>query len=70
MARLEQRDHLLEEPPDPVGLDLVAADRDLVAAHVDRDRERGLDHAQQFVALTEQAHHEVVARDEDLDLGR
>ena len=34
------------------------------------DGERGLDEAQQLVALAEQAHHEVVARNEDLDLGR
>ena len=31
------------------------------------DGERGLDEAQQLVALAEQAHHEVVARDEDLE---
>ena len=31
--------------------------------------ERGLDEAQQLVALAEQAHHQVVAGDEDLDLG-
>ena len=67
---LEQRDHLLEEATDPVGLDFVAPDGDLVAAHVDRDRERVLHEAQQFVALAEQAHHEVIARYEDLDLGR
>ncbi len=70
MARFEQRDQLLEEATHPVGLGIVAADRDLVAADVDRDRERVLHEAQQFVALTEQAHHEVVARHEDLDLGR
>src|SRR6201999_1167605 len=51
-------------------LDLVAADGDLVAPHVDLDGERVLDEPQQFVALTEQAHHQVVARYEDLDLGR
>ena len=66
----EQRDHLLEEAADALRLGLVAADGDLVAAHVDRDGERVLDDAQQLVALTEQAHHEVVARYEDLDLGR
>ena len=31
VARLEQRDHLLEETADALGLDLVAADGDLVA---------------------------------------
>ena len=67
---LEQRDELLEEATDAFGLDLVAGDGDLVAAHVDRDGERGLDQAEQLVALTEQADHEVVARYEDLDLGR
>ena len=46
----------------------VAGDGDLVAAHEDLHRERGLDQAQQLVALTEQTHHEVVARDQDLDL--
>ena len=66
----EQRDHLLEEAGDTLGFDLVAADGDLVAPHVDRDGERVLDEAQQLVALAEQTHHEVVARDEDLDLGR
>ena len=32
-------------------------------------RERRLDEAEQLVALAEQAHHEVVAGDDDLDLG-
>ena len=55
VARLEQRDHLLEQPADALGVGLVAADGDLVAAHVDVDGERVLDDAQQLVALTEQA---------------
>ena len=67
---LEQRDELAEEPADALDLDLVAGDGDLVAAHVDRDGERGFHQAEQLVALAEQADHEVVARDEDLDLGR
>ena len=70
VPRFEQGHHLLEQTPDPVGLGLVTPDRDLVPAHVDRHRERVLHQPQQFVALTEQAHHEVVARYEDLDLGR
>ena len=70
MARLEQRDHLLEEATDPFGFDLVAANGDLVPAHVDRDGEGAFDEAQQLVALTEQPDHQVIARDEDLDLGR
>ena len=70
VARLEQRHHLLEQPPDALGVGLVAADGDLVAAHVDVDRERVAHDAEQLVALTEQAHHQVVARDQDLDLGR
>jgi hypothetical protein len=37
---------------------------------VDLDGECVLHEAQQFVALAEQAHHQVVARYEDLDLGR
>ncbi len=44
---------------------------DLVAPHVDGGvGEGGLDEAEQLVALAEQARHEVVAGNEDLDLGR
>ena len=46
----------------------VAGDVISLPAHEDLHRERGLDHAQQLVALAEQAHHEVVARDQDLDV--
>ncbi len=66
----EQRDHLFEQPSDAVGFVFVAPDGDLVPAHVDLHRERVLHEPQQFVALAEQAHHQVVARYEDLDLGR
>ena len=48
----------------------VAGDRDLVAAHVDRDGERVLDEPEQLVAVAQQVHHEVVPRNEDLELGR
>ncbi len=67
---LEQCDQLFEQSTNPVGFALLTADGDLVATYVDGDGEHVLDQAQQFVALTEQAHHEVVARYEDLDLGR
>ncbi len=67
VALFEQQDHLLEEPRDAVGIGWVAGDGDLVAAHEDVDGERALHEAEQLVALAEQADHEVVARDEDLD---
>ena len=68
LAPLEQQHQLLEQVPDLVGL--VAGDGDLVAPHVDLDAgERGLDDAQQLVALAEEVGHEVVAGDGDLDLG-
>ena len=70
VALLEQHHHLLEQAADPLGVGGVAGDGDLVAPDVDRDRERVLDEAQELVALTEQADHEVVARNEDLDLSR
>ena len=67
LAPLEQQHQLLEQVPDLVGL--VAGDGDLVAPHVDLDAaERGLDDAQQLVALAEEVGHEVVAGDGDLDL--
>jgi len=69
VTELEQDDELLEQSPDAVGLDLVTGDRDLVAADVDRNRERVLDHAQQLIALAEQANHEMVARDKKFDRG-
>ena len=54
--------------PDPLGS--VALDGDLVAPHGDVHAVEGLfDQAQQLVALAEQADHEMVAGDEDLDLG-
>ena len=68
LAPLEQQHQLLEQVPHLVGL--VAGDGDLVAPHVDLDAaERGLDHAQQLVAVAEEVGHEVVAGDGDLDLG-
>ncbi len=69
LALLEQHHELVEEPADPLGV--LAVDGDLVAAHDDvRPVERLFDQPQQLVSLTEQAHHEVVPGDEDLDLGR
>ena len=53
------------DPPGGVG---VARDGDLVPAHEDAHRERGLDTPEQLVVLSEQIHHEVVPRDEHLDL--
>ena len=67
---LEQRDELLEEPADALGLVGVAGDGDLVAADVDRDGERGLDQAEQLVALAEQATMRWLPGYEDLELGR
>ena len=68
VALFQQRDELLEQMPD--ALRLGALDGDLVATHVDvRAVERLLDDTEQLVALAEQAHHEVVPGDEDLDLG-
>ena len=61
-------DELLEEPADLLGVG--AGDRDLVAAHVDVGAgERPLDQAQQLVAVAEQARHQVVAGDDDVDVG-
>ena len=55
MTLLQQDHELLEEPADAIGLDGIAVDRDLVAAHVDLDiAERAFDQPQQLVALTEQ----------------
>ncbi len=69
MAALKEGDELVEQAADPLGV--RAVDGDLVAAHVDRVAgELLLDHPEQLVALAEEAHHEVVAGDEDLDLGR
>src|SRR5437764_998822 len=70
VALLEEDHHLLEQPSDPLGLRRVAGDGDLVAADVDLDREGPLDQAQQLVTLTEKAHHQMVARNENLDLSR
>ena len=53
---------------DPLGA--LALDGDLVAPHGDVHVVEGpLDQPQQLVALTEQAGHEMVAGNEDLDLG-
>ena len=61
---------LLEQAADALGFGGVAGDGDLVAPHVDLDGEGVLDQSQELVALPEQAHHEVVARNENLDLSR
>src|SRR5713101_5004206 len=70
VPRFEQRHHLLEQVSDALGFDNIAADGDLVAPYVDRDGERILDETQELIALAEQADHQVVARYEELDLGR
>jgi len=59
----------LSEAPDAVGVDsrdgdLVAPDQNLGVA------ERRLDEAEQLVPVAEEAHHETVVGDENLDLGR
>ncbi len=69
MSTLDQQHQLLEQPADPFGVVGVTGDGDLVAADVDRHGERGLDEAQQLVALAQQVHHEVVSGYEDLQLG-
>ena len=67
VALLQQQHELLEQPADPLGV--VARDGDLVAPDVDLDVAEGrLDKAQQLVALAEQADHQVVAGNADLDL--
>ena len=68
LALLQQDDELLEQAAHPFGV--VALDGDLVAPDHDADVvERLFDQAQQLVSLAEQTHHEVVAGNEDLDLG-
>ena len=68
VALLEQDDQLLEQRADPLGT--VSVDGDLVAPDRDTNAVEGLlDQPQQLVALAEQAGHEVVAGNEDLDLG-
>src|SRR5438309_1236819 len=67
VALLEQQHQLLEQPADAVGVGAV--DGDLVAPHERLGVEGRLDQPQQLVALTQQAHHVVLAGDEDLDLG-
>ena len=68
VSLLQQHDQLVEEPPDLLGA--LAVDGDLVAPHVDRRvGERRLDQSQQLVALAEEAHHQMVAGNVDLDLG-
>jgi hypothetical protein len=63
---LDEQHELVEESADHLG---IGADHgDLVAADVDLGVERTLDEPEQFVALAEQTHHEVVARNADLDL--
>ncbi len=67
VALLQQRDELLEEPTDLLGV--LTVDGDLVAAHVNgRVGERGLDESQQLVLGSEQAHHQVVPGHVDLHL--
>ncbi len=69
LALFEERDELVEQPAHPFGV--LAVDGDLVAPHHDVRAAEGLfDQPQQLVSLPEQAHHEVVSGDEDLDLGR
>ena len=68
MTAFEQGDELFEQAAHSFGFGTL--DGDLVAADVDpRAAERLFDGAQQLVTLAQQAHHEVVPGDEDLDLG-
>ena len=67
VALLEQHHELVEEATDLFGVGAV--DGDLVAPHVhDRAGVGGLDEAEQLVALAEQADHQVIAGNVDLDL--
>src|SRR5579875_421767 len=69
LALLEEHDQLVEQASHPVGL--VALDGDLVAPHHDAGTPEGfLDQPQQLVTLAQQPDHQVVAGNEDLDLGR
>ncbi len=68
MTLFEQRNELFEQAAHSLGFGTF--DSDLVAADVDpRAVERLFDGTQQLVTLAQQAHHEVVPGDEDLDLG-
>ena len=68
LTRLEQDDQLLEQGAHPFGT--VTLDGDLVAPDRDADIvERALDQPQQLVTLAQQAGHEVVAGNEEFDLG-
>ena len=69
VALFEEQHQLLEEAPD-CSASAAPADCDLVAPDVDRYRERGPTIRSSSMALAEQAHHQVVAGDEDLQLGR
>jgi hypothetical protein len=67
LARLEKEDELLEQRGHLLGA--IPLDGDLVAPHADADIVEGLLHqTQQLVPLAQEAGHEMVAGDEDLDL--
>src|SRR5438067_2653823 len=68
MPLRQDREELLEQPPELVSLTLPARDRDVVAADDDLGVERVLDELQQLVAMAEQRHHRLVPGDDDLDL--
>ena len=70
VALLDEHDELLEEEGDAISVRSLARDGDLISPHENLHRERVFDHPQELVALAEQVHHEVVPRNEDLDLGR
>jgi hypothetical protein len=65
---LEEQDEFLEQATDALGV--LSLDRDLVAAHVNVSTEGLLDEAKQRIALAEEPDHEMVAGNEDFDLGR
>jgi hypothetical protein len=65
----DQLGQLSEQPRDDGGLRCRTGDGDLVAAHVDIGVGDALDHVQQLVTRPEQAHHRLVVRYHDLDLG-
>ena len=70
MPRLQHEHEFFKEFGDGCDFAVGALNRDLVAPHMNPDWKRAVDEVQQFVALTEQIDHEVIARHEDGNSGR
>src|SRR5207249_7805270 len=69
LSLAEDRQELLEQEGNLLGVTLLPRDGDLVAPHQDLGGERSFDQTEQLVALAEQRHHGLAPGDEDLDLG-